>query len=278
MGNLIGQIGIGGLAASAGAAATLGVALYATFAPSSSLFCPTVHRGTTDGAPGVALTFDDGPHPDATPAILDHLGALGARAAFFVIGRQVERWPDLVRRMDAEGHLVCNHTFTHAPLCGFAFRREWEDQLRRTDDAVERVIGKRPALFRPPMGIKTPHIRLATRRTGHTVVTWSLRAFDGVPTSAARILSRLVPHAKPGDILALHDGSTPPTRRIPEATVAAVRPLILGLRQRGLALARLDELTGLRPYAEPATAGGTIADIPPAPIPNERGGLATDSR
>lgn len=272
------QIGVGGLTGSAGAVVVLGIVAHGVFAQRSSLFCPSVIHGRTDGVPGVSLTFDDGPHPDATPAILDELGALGARAAFFVIGRQVERWPDLVRRMDAEGHLVCNHTFTHSPMCGFSWRRAWEDQLRRADDAVERVIGQRPALFRPPMGIKTPHIKWAIRRTGHTVVTWSLRAFDGVPTTPGRILHRLVPRAAPGDILALHDGLTPPTRRIPKATVEAVRPLVTSLRERGLTIARLDELTGLRPYADPARAGGSLSFGPAAVPPRGPATVVTDSR
>lgn len=275
MGNLIEQFGVGGWTGLAGAAGALGVSAYGVFAPGSSLICPCVTHGRTDGTPGVALTFDDGPHPDATTAILDHLGALGARAAFFVIGRQVQRWPDLVRRMDTEGHLVCNHSLTHSPVCGFAWQRSWENQLRGTDDAVERVIGKRPALFRPPMGIKTPHIKWATRRTGHTVVTWSLRAFDGVPTTPGRILHRLVPRAAPGDILALHDGLTPPTRRIPRATVEAVRPLIVGLRERGLSIVRLDDLTGLRPYAVPTGANESLA---PAPDRDKAGMPAADSR
>ena len=247
------QAGYVGPVVAAGALGALTVA-YGAFAPTSSLLCPVISRGSAGGRPRVALTFDDGPHPEATPATLDVLAGVGAKAAFFVTGLNVQRWPDLVRRMDAEGHLVCNHTFAHYYLAGFYRPRHWESQLRRADEAIERVLGKRPALFRPPLGIKTPHLARATRRTGHSVVTWSLRALDGMPTSTERILRRLLPRAQPGDILALHDGLIPPARRNLRATIEAIGPLVRGLRERGLEPVALDGLIGL-----PAYAGQTVA-------------------
>jgi hypothetical protein len=83
----------------------------------------------------------------------------------------------------------------------------------------------------------------------HVTVTWTRRAFDGVTTAAERILERLVPHSKPGEILALHDGVGPQSRRDPWATVNAIRPLIQGLRGRGIEPVRLDALTGIPAYA-----------------------------
>jgi peptidoglycan/xylan/chitin deacetylase (PgdA/CDA1 family) len=224
-------------------------AVYAAFiAPRSPVCGRVIFRGPRQGRPRVALTFDDGPTEDSTARILDTLGELNARAAFFVIGRHARRLPQLLRRMDDEGHIVANHSYDHHYLGSFHNWAYWEEQLRRTDDAVAQIIGKRPALFRPPMGIRTWPITRAARRGGQAVITWTRRAKDGVSTNTDRILGRLLPHARAGDIIMLHDGVGPGRRPSPWATVAAMNPLVTGLRQRGLELVRLDELIGVAAY------------------------------
>lgn len=238
-------IRIGAPAAGAAGIATAAAA-YVTFAPRSTFWGPVVIRGTTHDPPRVALTFDDGPHPSATPRILDILSELRARASFFVIGRFVQQHPQLVLRMHREGHVVANHSHDHewGLLRGRAY---WRRQLDRTDAAIQRAIGLRPRLFRPPLGVKTwPGVRAATVR--HTVVMWTRRGMDGVATTSDRILGRLADRAKAGEILVLHDGVSPQSRRDPGVTVQALRPLVLALRAHGLEPVRLDELTGLEPF------------------------------
>lgn len=231
-----------GLAVGAGA-----VAAYATVAPRSGLWGPVVWRGGAAAGNRVALTFDDGPwgEQDATARMLEALAELGVRAAFFVIGCNVVRWPDLVRRAAAEGHLVGNHTFDHRHLGVLRGRRFWLDQLDRTDDAIERATGTRPRIFRPPLGLRSPASAWAARRRGYRVVTWSRRAFDGVPVSPETIVRRLGPACEGGDIVTLHDGLDPHGRRTIESTLAAIRPLVRALRARGLEPARLDEVADL---------------------------------
>ena len=227
--------------------AAASVAAYGTFMPQSQLWGRVIWRGPADGS-HVALTFDDGPLPGATDRILDTLGELDAKAIFFVIGRYAVQHPHLVRRMHDEGHVVGNHSHDHAS-CGF-LRGPWfwERQLKLTDDAISQIIGSRPKLFRPPLGIKTP-IMWRTATAGERVMmTWARRAFDGVTTSSQRILDRIVPHSQAGEILALHDGVGPQSRRDPRATVDAIKPLVLGLRQRGLEVVRADEMTNIQPY------------------------------
>ena len=232
-------------AASCGAAIG-GVLAHATFAPRSTFWGPVISRAP--GETGVALTFDDGPTPGSTDRVLDTLGELKVRAAFFVIGRSVRRWPGLVERMHAEGHLVGNHTLDHSHygLC----RRGgyWKRQVAEADEAIRQVIGVRPTTFRPPMGIKTAHVARAAAAAGHTVVTWTRRAFDGVRTSPEKIVARLGPTAEGGDILLLHDGVEPNATRDPTATVNAIRPLVQQLRDRGLEPRALGEMLGVRPY------------------------------
>ncbi|HXE53283.1 MAG TPA: polysaccharide deacetylase family protein [Tepidisphaeraceae bacterium] len=227
------------------AAAITGAVAHVTCNPRSRILGPVISHGSRL-QPRVALTFDDGPLPGSTDRILDILAELRVKAAFFVIGANVDRYSDLARRIHEEGHLVENHSYDHLGLGflkGFQF---WSEQLDRTDAAVERAIGLTPLLFRPPLGIRTWPILRAAKR--YTIVTWSRRGYDGVATTSQRILARLVPHARPGEIMTLHDGVSRQTRRDPTATVEAVRPLILSLRKRGLDFARLDELTGLNPY------------------------------
>lgn len=235
------------IASALAAGAATGAASYATFAPTCSWCCPLISRGSTDGPARVALTFDDGPLPGATDRILEVLLEMKVKAAFFVVGQATARHPELLRRIHDEGHLVGNHSFDH-PGLGFLRGAEfWRRQIDQTDEVIEREIGVSPRLFRPPLGMKTWMIARAART--QTVVTWNRRAMDGVATTSEKILRRLLTHTCAGDIILMHDGVSPQSRRDPSATVEAVRPLILGLLERGIKPVRLDELTRTAAYA-----------------------------
>src|SRR5687767_6224642 len=108
----------------AGATAFLLIGSYGAAKPASTMWGPVISRGPS-GAPRVALTFDDGPLPGTTDRILDILGDSNVRAAFFVIGQHVQRWPELVRRIHDEGHLVGNHSFDHLHTGMFGRHRYW---------------------------------------------------------------------------------------------------------------------------------------------------------
>lgn len=236
----------------------IAAATVASIAPANQLWGRVLSRGPADGPPRYALTLDDGPTRGATDRILDTLGELGVPAAFFVVGVNVERCPDLLRRIHNEGHLVGNHTYRHSHYGMMRGPRYWDHEVRRTDDLIASIIGLRPATFRPPMGVKTPFIHGAARRAGQPVVTWNRRALDGVETTTDRILGRLVPTTRPGDILLLHDGVEPNRPRDTAPSVAAVRPLVERLRDRGLEPVRLDRLLGIPAYDDaraPASAG-----------------------
>jgi peptidoglycan/xylan/chitin deacetylase (PgdA/CDA1 family) len=235
--------------APAAACAVAGALANVSIAPASHFWGPVVHRGDAGGRPRYALTFDDGPCERATPLILDTLGELNAKAAFFVIGVNAQRCPHIVRRIYDEGHVVANHSFNHSHFGVMRMGWYWDRQLRETDALLESIIDVRPALFRPPMGARQLHITRAARRAGHTLVTWTRRGLDGLATTSEKIVKRLAKPTRAGDILILHDGIDPNLRRDPSATVGAVRPLIMALRERGLEPALLDELIGVAPYA-----------------------------
>jgi peptidoglycan/xylan/chitin deacetylase (PgdA/CDA1 family) len=228
--------------------AGIGGLIWACLSPKIGPWGRVYSRGL-DGAAGYTLTFDDGPTRDSTAAILDILRDMNAPATFFVVGANARQCPDLLKRIHREGHIVANHSFHHAHLAMFRGRKYWDRELRETDAIIEKAIGLRSAMFRPPMGIKTWYVTGAAARQGHSVITWSRRGFDGVKTTPQRILNRLVPNTLAGDILVLHDGNEPNSKRDPTITVAALRPLILQLRDRGLEPMALDRLLRLEAYA-----------------------------
>jgi len=230
-----------GLAVASAGALTLG---YGMFVPRSQLLCPVISRGHARAGPRVALTFDDGPWPGSTDVILDILRQKDVKAAFFVIGRYVRQWPDLVRRMHDEGHLIGNHTFDHHRWGLFRGKRYWLDQLARTDEAIAEITGAPTRLFRAPMGFKSPPLARAARQSDKTIIAWSRRSYDGVRSKPDRIVRALEGRVKAGDIVLMHDGRDPASRRDAAPTARALPRVIDNLGAQGLNLARLDELIG----------------------------------
>jgi peptidoglycan-N-acetylglucosamine deacetylase len=192
---------IGGLAA---AAALLGGAAHGAFYRNSPIFGrPITKLHTTDRA--IALTFDDGPNPQATPLILDALGTRGARATFFILGRHAERWPEIVRRIVEEGHAIGNHGYYHRKL-HFKSPRYVRADLTLGTDTIERASAVRPTLFRAPHGFRSPWVSSIARSLGQRTVGWSLGVWDSDRPGVDVIAHRAVTGAHPGSILLLHDG------------------------------------------------------------------------
>jgi peptidoglycan/xylan/chitin deacetylase (PgdA/CDA1 family) len=235
-----------GLAALSVGGVAFGGCAWRSIVPQSQFWGPVISRGGVGAGHRYALTFDDGPTAGGTDRILDGLAELNVKAAFFVVGVNVRRSPDLLLRMRDEGHLIGNHTFDHSHYGMMRGPYYWQREIDETDRIVREISGVRMTTFRPPMGVKTWFVHRAARRAGHRVVTWNRRAYDGIPTTTDRILDRLVPDTAAGDILMLHDGVEPNRPRDMSVSVAAVRPLVQRLRERGLEPARLDELIGSR--------------------------------
>lgn len=196
---------------------------------------PAVAVTRRDGVdrPVVALTFDDGPGPWTAP-ILDVLRDAGAHATFFVIGEAVVGYEDVLRRIDAEGHEVGNHTMTHRRLDTVS-RRSIARELRQANRAVKRVLGAVPTTFRPPGFHYTTAVLEVARAIGFDrVVLSSATTDDYLREGAADIVDAIVPRVSPGGIIDLHDGR-PPREPDPELggtrldrrpTVAAVELLL----------------------------------------------------
>jgi peptidoglycan/xylan/chitin deacetylase (PgdA/CDA1 family) len=213
---------------------------YGLISPRSQVYGKTIWHGPV-GSSAVALTFDDGPTPGGTDAILDILRRANIPATFFVIGENAERHPDLLRRIRDEGHIIANHTWHHHHHAWLGSRKYWCDEILRTDDLIEKIVGIRPLFFRPPIGIKTPLTLSVAHQSHHQTITWSIRARDGIPTTPENILARFT-NIQAGDIAILHDGTSPQFQRNSAATIAALPKLLEFLKQKHLQPVRLDEL------------------------------------
>lgn len=198
-------IAAGALAAASGAFA------WGAFAASSQLFGPTIRR--TGDSSTLALTFDDGPNPAVTPALLDLLDRHGVKATFFLIGRYVSAVPELAREIAARGHVIGNHTHTH-PRLTFCSPAQTRQELDLCDDAVEAATGRKPRWMRPPFGFRSPVLNGIVRKRGNSgVLMWSVWARDWRPQPAESVIERLQ-RVRGGDVLLLHDGDY----RVPKET------------------------------------------------------------
>ena len=175
--------------------------------PRSTFLGPNLTRLPAAGGQ-VALTFDDGPHPEVTPAILDRLERRGARATFFCIGKKVAAHRDLAAEIHRRGHRVENHTFSHPNAFGFYGATAMEREIRSAQDAIAAATGRPPRLFRAPVGIRNPWLDHVLARTGLRLVSWTRRGLDTIGTDVTRIANRLLGGLAAGDILLLHDGSS----------------------------------------------------------------------
>jgi peptidoglycan/xylan/chitin deacetylase (PgdA/CDA1 family) len=183
---------------------------------------------------GVALTFDDGPHPEGTPAVLETLAKRGATATFFLVGEQVERYPALAREIAAAGHRLAVHGYRHRNQMRL-LPDEFSDDLRRAVEVVGGVYGERPTLYRPPYGIFTFVGLALVRGASLEPLLWSKWGRDWrsgtTPEEIVRLASRSLGD---GDVVLLHDAdwySSPSSHR---QTAAALPRILDVIEERGL--------------------------------------------
>ena len=200
--------------------------------PTSTFFHPVIIRGSQEGKL-VSLTFDDGPAEKFTEQVIEILREHHVPATFFVCGKNVEDHPDLLRRIVAEGHAVGNHTYSH-PYLFFKSPRRMAEEIDRTQAIIDKVVGFRPNIFRPPYGARWFGLVPTLQERGMHMILWSTAGYDwkkdvsGITAAARREL-------KPGAVILLHDGRE--TRSGGEIdrsrTVLALPGIILAARQQG---------------------------------------------
>jgi peptidoglycan/xylan/chitin deacetylase (PgdA/CDA1 family) len=195
---------------------------------------------------GAVLTFDDGPDPDGTPAILDALDAAGVRATFFVVGEQLMRHHALARETLARGHELGLHGFEHVrheSLPGGTAR----DDVARSIGTFEAAVGRRPRFFRAPYGMFSEHSYEACADLGLEPVYWSAWGLDWESIEAERIADLVGRDMGDGAVVLLHDSTRYGHRHSALPTAGAIGPIAARAAELGLTLGTLGELAPARP-------------------------------
>jgi peptidoglycan-N-acetylglucosamine deacetylase len=235
--------------AAGGACAAGAVCAWGSMVASSQIFGATLRR-TGDPA-AIALTFDDGPNPAATPALLDLLDKHGAKGTFFVVGKHVRAFPGLAAEVVKRGHTIGNHTDSH-PRLNLCSPARTRSELELCATAIADATGKSTPWMRPPYGYRSPWLDGIVRSQFHSrVVMWTRMARDWVYTEPEPVIQRLR-RAKGGDIVVLHDGD----RRVLEGNrMHMVRALEFWLprwKDSGIGFPTIDEVQANREAADKA--------------------------
>lgn len=231
--------------AAVAAAAASGAAYWYCMSPYSQALGTFPFRGARTGKT-VALTFDDGPNEPYTSQLADFLAERAIRATFFQVGRAVLRYPEVVRRLVADGHVIGNHGFTHE-FTNYLSPRTLADDVRKGQAALA-TVGLRPALYRPPWLLRIPALAGVLDHNGLRAVSGEfchpLEVFQPQPELIAR---RVLAKVGPGSIVIFHDGYDGHEGHR-AATVAAARIVVDELSKDGFSFVTVDEMLGLPAY------------------------------
>ncbi|MDH4617551.1 polysaccharide deacetylase family protein [Brevibacillus sp. AY1] len=189
----------------------------------------------------VALTFDDGPDATVTPAIIRTLDQYGVKGSFFFVGSRVKENPEVVQLAAKSGHLVQGHSYLHEDLTTKNLQGIAAD-LIQTENEIEQVIGKKPALLRPPFGETDEQVVKAAKQNGNTIILWSIDTLDWSQKEAENIRKNVMDNVRNGDIILMHSNDDK------SETAKAVPMIISELQQQGFEIVGLDTLLGVKPY------------------------------
>ena len=214
------------------------VIYYLTYAVRSQILGETVWCGNANDR-SVALTFDDGPSPD-TLKILEILRLAGLKATFFVVGKEAEKYPEIVKKIVEDGHEIGNHSYSH-PIYLFCTPEKLRRELEKTQEIIKTAVGFAPKLARPPCGVRTPTYFKTAENLGLTTIQWSDAGFDWKKISAEKICENILKTVQSDSIILLHDSDSR-YKYNRDATINAL-PLILdGLKKKNLRVVPLSEL------------------------------------
>jgi len=213
--------------------------------------------------PVVAMTFDDGPHPSLTPKLLDILKERNIKCTFFLIGQNMKAYPQIVRRIIAEGHEIGAHTYTH---CSLTSRSDAQirSELQRSEEVLMAAANYRPQLVRPPYGaINTRIKQLMFSEFGYSTIMWSVDPQDWRRPGVSVVTSRLVSGAHPGAIMLAHDIHPP--------TIQAMPAMFDQLLAKGYQFVTVSQLMNMEkanmPVGVVIRPAVPIGDKDPTPIP-----------
>lgn len=218
---------------------SLAILIWGSSSVCSGMYIKVICRVNTDEKK-MTITFDDGPHPVYTIAVLDTLRQNNIKAVFFVKGREVAKHPDIIQRMDEEGHVIANHSWSHSHWFDLFPYARMRQELENTNLIIHNAIGKTPRFFRPPYGVTNPPLAKTIKKLNLTTIGWSIRSMDTVGKDPEKLVSRIKNKMVPGSILLLHDN-------LSQAEDILGRILDMG-NENGYKFVPLDELLNIKAY------------------------------
>ncbi|MGZ5044057.1 MAG: polysaccharide deacetylase family protein [Methylobacter sp.] len=198
----------------------------------------------------IALSFDDGPNREYTPQVLSTLAQHSAPATFFVIGKNIQGNESILKQIDAQGHSIGNHSYTHSFYLDFKSVQGFKDELNMTAERVFDVIGKRMKLFRPPYGVTTPNLAKAANVLNYNLIGWSIRSLDTTKDSVQTITRRIQTQIKPGVIILFHDTS--------DKTVEVLKQTLDFAKENGYKFVSVEQLLKLDAYDQQNSCSDNI--------------------
>ena len=199
-----------------------------------------VYRSVENDSMKIAITFDDGPHPILTPRILNILDRFHVSATFFMVGVNIENYPETARAVIDAGHEVGNHTYSHTHLERLS-REDVEREIWLCEDILEELCEYRPHLFRPPEGAMSTYVENSSEENDYTLILWSLDTRDWENKNTEQIVETVLSKIHPGDIILMHDYIGRHSK-----TPEALEILLPRLIERGYEPVTVSELLGER--------------------------------
>ena len=188
----------------------------------------------------MALTFDDGPNEHYTPQVLELLAQYKAPATFFIIGKNIKGNESILKKIDAEGHIIGNHSYSHSYWVDFKSVRGFNKELNQTTEIVYQLLGKKMRLFRPPYGVITPSLVGASKLLDYFIIGWNIRSFDTTKDSVQIITQRIEKKIKPGAIILLHDTN--------DKIVQVLEKILIFAKENNYKIISLEQLLKIKAY------------------------------
>jgi len=220
----------------------LGLLVYGMAWPGSEIFGRTVHQLATKDKV-VALTFDDGPNGSSTQEVLDILEQNNIKATFFLIGENVNYYPQLAKEIADKGNEIGNHSFDHVWHLPLEKNNSILDEINKTEAAIFNATGIKTDLFRPPHGFRSPWMIKTISQAGYKIINWDDSMHDYLPFfSSSMIAKGIINKVKPGTIIDLHDGFNLEHGANRQNMIGALDAIIKTLKNEGYQFVLLKDL------------------------------------
>ncbi|MEG1511726.1 MAG: polysaccharide deacetylase family protein [Bacteroidales bacterium] len=187
--------------------------------------------------PIIAITFDDGPNPVYTPKVLEVLRENNIKALFFCVGSMAKKYPNIVKQIIDEGHIIGNHSYSHSNFFPIFSKNKMKADMEQCSCVLEKITGEKTLLFRPPFGVTNPIVASAIKECGFKTVGWSIRSFDTISGPRENVVKRIINKLHNGAIILLHDNR--------DNSNELLQNLITKTLEKGYKIERLDKIDRL---------------------------------